>query len=131
VVSILTREAGFERFVRALDEADALQMSAGSVLEVAIVIEARYSESARKILDQWLKSAPIEVMVVTREQAEAAREGFRRFGKGRHPAGLNYGDCFSYGLAKTLGETLLFLRSGLFENRCPGRSAATIMPVRS
>jgi ribonuclease VapC len=108
IVSILNREAGFEKYVRALDEADSLQMSAASVLEVAIVVEARYGESGRKALDRWLKTLPIEIVVVTRDQVEAAREGFRRFGKGRHPAGLNFGDCFSYGLARTLGETLLF-----------------------
>jgi ribonuclease VapC len=108
IVSILTGERESERLVRAMDSAGSLQMSAASVLEAAIVVEGRYGGRARKMLDRWLDESPIEVIPVTRDQVEAAREGFRRFGKGRHPAGLNFGDCFSYGLAKTLGETLLF-----------------------
>ncbi len=108
VVAILLREPGSDRFAEALNEAESLQMSAASVLEVGIVVESRYGQSAREMFDRWLENAAVEVLVVTRAQIEAAREGFRRFGKGRHPAGLNFGDCFSYGLAKTLGETLLF-----------------------
>jgi ribonuclease VapC len=108
VVAILTSEPGAARFVRALDEATSLQISAASVLEVAIVLESRYGESARRTFDRWMETTPIDVVVVTRHQVEAAREGFRRFGKGRHPAALNFGDCFSYGLTKALGETLLF-----------------------
>ena len=108
VIAILTGEAGSDRYVRALDDAESLQISAASVLEVGIVVESRYGETARRIFDQWMETADIEVVVVTREQVQAARDGFRRFGKGRHPASLNFGDCFSYGLAKLLGETLLF-----------------------
>jgi ribonuclease VapC len=108
VVAILTLEPGSHRFVQAMDEAGSLQISAASVLEVALVVESSYGEAARKTFDRWLNTSSIEVVVVTRDQIEAARDGFRRFGKGRHPAGLNFGDCFSYGLAKTLGESLLF-----------------------
>jgi ribonuclease VapC len=108
VVAILTSVPGADRFVAAMDGAAPLQMSAASVLEVAMVVESRYGERARKTFDRWLENSPIEVVVVTRDQVEIAREGFRRFGKGRHPAGLNFGDCFSYGLAKLTGEMLLF-----------------------
>lgn len=108
IIAVLTREPGSNKLVRAMDEADSLQISAASVLEVGGVIESRYGEGARKDFDRWLETTPIEIAVVTRDQVEVAREGFRRFGKGRHPAGLNFGDCFSYGLAKALGETLLF-----------------------
>ena len=108
IVAILTREPGSKRLVRAIDEAVSLQISAASVLEVGTVVESRYGPAAKKGFDHWLETTPIEIVVVTRDQVEAALEGFRRFGKGRHPAALNFGDCFSYGLAKTLGEPLLF-----------------------
>jgi ribonuclease VapC len=108
VVAILTGEAESDRCVRALNEAESLQMSAASVLEVAMVVESRYGDIARRSFDSWLESSAVEVMVVTRDQIEMAREGFRRFGKGRHPAALNFGDCFTYGLAMALAESLLF-----------------------
>jgi ribonuclease VapC len=108
VVAILTGESASQRCIRAMDDAEALQMSAASVLEVAMVVEARYGHPGRVRFDRWLERSGVEVMVVTRDQVEAAREGFRRFGKGRHPAALNFGDCFSYGLAKVLAESLLF-----------------------
>jgi ribonuclease VapC len=108
VVTILLNEPGSGQFVRALDEALSLKMSAASVLEVAIVVESRFSNGARKQLDAWLQDTSIEVVPLTLRHVEAARDGFRRFGKGRHPAALNFGDCFSYGLAKALGEPLLF-----------------------
>ncbi len=73
-----------------------------------MVVESRYGEIARRSFDKWLETSSGEAMVVTRDQVEMAREGFRRFGKGRYPAALNFGDCFSYGLARVLGESLLF-----------------------
>jgi len=108
VVAILTGEAGSDRCIRALNEAESLQMSAASVLEVAMVVESRYGDIARRRFDKWLEISSVEVMVVTRDQVEIAREGFRRLGKGRHPAALNFGDCFSYGLAMALSESLLY-----------------------
>jgi len=113
VVAILINEPDCECYIHALDRADSVQMSAASVLEVSMVVESRFGETAHLHLDKWIITAAVEVIVVTRDQVEAAREGFRRFGKGRHPAALNFGDCFSYGLAKMLGEPLLF-RGGDF-----------------
>jgi ribonuclease VapC len=108
VIAILLGEPGADRFKRALNEAPSLAMSAASVLETSLVIDSRLGPSAAQMLDNWLEGSPIEVVVVTRRQIETARAGFRRFGKGRHPAGLNFGDCFSYALAKSSGDTLLF-----------------------
>jgi ribonuclease VapC len=113
VVAILTGEADVKSLIHALDHAHSIQMSAASVFETAIVIEGRLGAKASKALDTWLRDTPVSVIAVTRDHVEAAREGFRRFGKGRHPASLNFGDCFSYGLAKALGEPLLF-RGGDF-----------------
>jgi ribonuclease VapC len=108
VVAILLGEQGADVFACAINKADVILMSAASVLEVSMVIESRIGVQAAAALDQWLENSPIEIVVVTRHQVSVAREGFRRFGKGRHPAALNFGDCFSYALAKVSGEPLLF-----------------------
>ena len=83
-------------------------MSTASYLETAIVIEARFGEPGGRELDLWLHRARVDLVAVDADQAEVARSAHRRYGKGRHPAGLNYGDCFAYALAKVSGEPLLF-----------------------
>jgi ribonuclease VapC len=83
-------------------------ISAATVLEAAMVIEARLGEAGGADLDLWLHKTEVEIVAVTAEHSDQARRAWRRFGKGRHPAALNYGDCFSYALAKLAGEPLLF-----------------------
>jgi ribonuclease VapC len=83
-------------------------MSAATLLEATIVIEARLGDAGGREFDLWLHRAEIEILGVDAEQADLARRAWRRFGRGRHPAGLNYGDCFSYALAATRDEPLLF-----------------------
>jgi ribonuclease VapC len=83
-------------------------MSAATWLEAAIVIEARLGDAGGREFDLWLHRAEVEILGVDAEQADRARRAWRRFGRGRHPAGLNYGDCFSYALAATRDEPLLF-----------------------
>jgi ribonuclease VapC len=83
-------------------------LSAANFLEASIVIESRKGETGGRELDLLLYRAAIEVVAVDQDQAEVARLAWRRFGKGRHPAGLNYGDCFAYALAKTRRLPLLF-----------------------
>lgn len=83
-------------------------MSVASYLEATIVVEGRSGAAAGHELDAYLAEAGIELEPVTVEQTQAACRAWRRFGKGNHPAGLNYGDCFSYALAETTQEPLLF-----------------------
>ena len=83
-------------------------MSAANFLEAAIVIESRGGPAAGAELDRFLETAGIALVDVSSEQVQAARRAWRRFGKGNHPAGLNFGDCFAYALAKSSGEPLLF-----------------------
>ena len=83
-------------------------MSAATLLELTIVIENKGGPKAGYELDEFMAKSDFEIVPLTLEQTEAARVAWRRFGKGNHPARLNFGDCFSYALAKTTGEPLLF-----------------------
>ncbi|MGT2503107.1 type II toxin-antitoxin system VapC family toxin [Bradyrhizobium guangxiense] len=83
-------------------------ISAATVLEATMVIETRLGDAAGREFDLWLVKIGAEIVAVDAVQADAARRAWRRYGKGRHAASLNYGDCFSYALAMTRGEPLLF-----------------------
>jgi ribonuclease VapC len=83
-------------------------ISAATVLEISMVLETRLGEAAVREFDLWLHKAQVEIVAVDIEQLDAARRAWRRFGKGRHPAGLNYGDCFSFALAFARQQPLLF-----------------------
>jgi ribonuclease VapC len=83
-------------------------ISAATVLEATIVIESRLGDVGGREFDFWLLKVGAEVVPVDAEQVDAARRAWRRYGKGHHAAALNYGDCFSYALALSRGETLLF-----------------------
>ncbi|SRR6266508_5427529 len=108
LVAMLSDEPGAETLEAAVEEDLVRLMSTASLLETAIVIESRYGESGGRELDLWLHRARVDLVPVSVEHAETARLAYRQFGKGRHPAGLNYGDCFAYALAKVSAETLLF-----------------------
>ena len=97
------------RIESALVDAPRLYLSAGTLLEAGIVAERQNEESGGRDLDLLLHRLQVEIIPVSHEQAELARSAYRRFGKGKHPAGLNYGDCFSYALAYSMGEPLLFV----------------------
>lgn len=83
-------------------------ISAATLVEAGLVIGGRFGEAGGAELDLWLHKAEIEIVAVSAEHADQARRAWRRYGKGRHPASLNYGDCFSYALAALTGEPLLF-----------------------
>ena len=108
LMAILRREAEAAHFNEALAEAERPAMSAATLVELAMVAEGRGGASAGAEAVTLIAEAGIEIVPFTPTHALLAVEGWRRFGKGRHPAGLNLGDCFSYALAKARGEPLLF-----------------------
>ncbi|MSO93190.1 MAG: type II toxin-antitoxin system VapC family toxin [Rhodospirillales bacterium] len=108
IFALLLGEADAPRVARAIEAHSPRLLSAANLLEASIVIESRKGEAGGRDLDLLLYRAAIEVVPVDHDQAEIARGAWRRFGKGRHPAGLNYGDCFAYALATSRRMALLF-----------------------
>lgn len=108
LLAILFGEPDAETFARAIAEAETSRVSAASFVEAAIVVETQTRDAARGQFDTLVRRAGIVIEPVTEEQAHLARQAYTDFGKGRHPAGLNFGDCFSYALAKAAAEPLLF-----------------------
>jgi ribonuclease VapC len=108
LVAILQDEPERRAFNELIEAAAHRRLSTASFVELSIVVEARRGAEGIRDLDLFLATASIELVALDAAQARLAREGFRRFGKGRHPAGLNLGDCFSYALARALGEPLLY-----------------------
>ncbi|SDX46701.1 type II toxin-antitoxin system VapC family toxin [Thiocapsa roseopersicina] len=108
LLAILQDEPERRAFNELIEAASQRRLSTASFVELSIVIEARRGAEGIRDLDLFLATAGTEFVAFDMAQARLAREGFRRFGKGRHPAGLNLGDCFSYALARALDEPLLF-----------------------
>ena len=108
VLALLFNEPEGDDIEIALDADPTRLISAASVVEAAIVVEARLGAAGGREFDLLMHTAGIELVAVTPDQAEVARTAWRRFGRGRHEANLNVGDCFSYALAMTSGEPLLF-----------------------
>lgn len=108
LLAILQDEPERRAFNEAIEAADSRVMSVANFVETSIVIEVRYGAEGLRDLDLFLDRSGIELAPVDVEQAREARLAFSRYGKGRHPAGLNYGDCFAYALARVRREPLLF-----------------------
>jgi len=108
LLAILQDEPERRAFNEAIEAAASRAMSVATFVEVSIVIESRYGAEGLRELDLFVDRAGIELVSVDVEQGQVARGAFGRFGKGRHPAGLNFGDCFAYALARVLGEPLLY-----------------------
>ena len=108
VLAISLAEKDAERYARAIETAEVCRMSAASFLEAAVVIDNRGDAVASREFDALLRRSGIHIEAVTFEQAQIARQAYRDFGRGRHPAGLNFGDCLAYALAKVVDEPLLF-----------------------
>ncbi len=108
IVAIALNEPEAAAFEEQIADDPVRLISAATVLECTIVLETRLGEAGGREFDLWLLKIGADVVAVDAEQTDTARRACRRYGKGRHAAALNYGDCFSYALALTRGELLLF-----------------------
>jgi len=108
IVSIILDEPDRQNFEERVASSAALRMSAATLVEVTMVLEGRGGEAGGAQLERWIAGVGIEICPVTERTARLAREGWRRYGKGRHKAALNLGDCFAYALAMERAEPLLF-----------------------
>jgi ribonuclease VapC len=108
LVAVLFGEPEAVRLAEAIAQDSIRLISTASVLEASLVVESELGEAGGRELDLLLLKAAIETVPFNAEQLAIARDAWRRYGKGRHPAGLNYGDCFSYALSQATGEALLF-----------------------
>jgi ribonuclease VapC len=107
LLAIFLVEPDRERILNRILMSETRRISAANLLETGITLESRNGEASGRELDLFLNQAQIEVVPVDAEQVEIARVAWRKYGKGRHPAALNFGDCFAYALAATLDEPLL------------------------
>lgn len=108
IVAILFAEPDHGRYEAAIERTETLMVSAVTRVEVACVVEGRKGDAGRERLERFFALTGTEVVAVTPQQATVAIGAFRAYGKGRHPAALNIGDCFSYALASATGHALLF-----------------------
>ncbi len=108
LLAVLFDEPERREFVRTIAAARRRLISSATLIESSIVVESRRGEAAGRELDLFLHRAMVDTVAVDEEQVQLARAAWRRYGKGRHPAGLNFGDLFAYALARASGEELLF-----------------------
>lgn len=108
VIAILRSEPASDRLLAAMLGAHERRISTATVLETCIVMHARYGDAGEREVDVFLQRLRVDVVPFTADHLHLARSAYRRFGKGRHPAALNFGDCLSYALAVALDEPLLF-----------------------
>ena len=107
LLAILEQEPEAQRMARAIGNAPASSLSAATLVEAGIVVQARKGDEGARDLDLLLLKLAVVVAPLTARQADLARKAFRNYGRGRHPAALNLGDCFAYALAKDAAEPLL------------------------
>jgi ribonuclease VapC len=107
IVAIFLKEPGYQRLLSALDGDDLVGIGAPTLVEAAIVLSARLKTNMRQLVEDFLSELNIQIVPFTSEHWRAALDAFVRFGKGRHPAGLNFGDCLSYAVAFVAGRPLL------------------------
>jgi ribonuclease VapC len=108
IAAILFDEPERADFIGKIAAANVRLISAATLLECQIVVMTRKGELGRAELQLFVHEAELEVVAFDQNQVDFAALAWRRYGKGRHPAALNYGDCFAYALAKATGEPLLF-----------------------
>ena len=119
VAAIVFGEPDADLYKQALGTARDPVMSVVTFVECAMVLESRIGPAGGTALDRLVSGIPIDIVAVDRDQADVARLCFRQFGRGRHPAALNFGDCFAYALAKTARRPLLFKGSDFSQTDIP------------
>jgi ribonuclease VapC len=112
LIAIMTGEPERRRFIEAITAAETRLVAAPTMVEASMVVLGRSGEEQLQDLRDFCARGGVDTVSFGAEHADLAIDAFRRFGKGRHPAGLNFGDCFSYALAKATGEPLLFKGDG-------------------
>ena len=108
IVAIHLREPGHERLIDRIDAAEVVVVGVPTLLETAMVLTTRLGHDARPMLFAFLRRLDAEVVPFNQEHLDAALSAFIRFGRGRHPASLNFGDCMAYAVASVAGMPLLF-----------------------
>ena len=108
LIAILFGKPEADAFAQAIADDDARLVSTASVLEASIAVESELGEAGGRELDFLVLTTAVETVPFTVDHLRMARHAYRAFGKGRHPAGLNFGNCFAYALSRTTGEPLLF-----------------------
>jgi ribonuclease VapC len=122
LIAIIFEEPDESEYYYAIANSPVGLISAATFLETSMVVLRQMTGNGTAALDSLIDHLKIEIVPVDHSQALLAREAFRRFGKGRHPAGLNFGDCFSYALAKQTGEPLLFKGTNFAQTDIPPHS---------
>ena len=108
IVAIHLKEPGHERLIQAIDQAEIVLVGAPTLLEATMVLTSRLGQDARPLLFAFLRQLDAEIVPFNQEHLDAATAAFLRYGRGRHPAALNFGDCLSYAIAAVAGLDLLF-----------------------
>jgi ribonuclease VapC len=109
IVAIALREPGFERLVDRLRSANTIGIGTPTLVEAGMVLSARLGVEPQALLDRFLRDFGVTPVAFGEQHWREALEAFRRFGKGRHPAALNFGDCLSYAAARLADRPLLFV----------------------
>ncbi len=108
ILAVMLAEPGFEEIRNRLNDALVIAVGAPTLVETAMILSSRLRRDARPLLNEFLREAEIEVIPFGREHFEVAVDAFERYGKGRHPAALNFGDCLTYAVARMSGLPLLY-----------------------
>ncbi len=108
VIAILAGEADAAHYAQLIEADPTPRIGAPALLEASMVLTRWFGDAAGAALDAFVREAEVEIVAFDLPQLRAAQAAYRRFGKGRHPAGLNFGDCMSYALARACDEALLF-----------------------
>jgi ribonuclease VapC len=112
IVAVLLKEPGHDRLLETIERAELIVVGAPTMLEATMVLTTRLGQDARPLLSAFLRRLNAEVVAFNEEHLDAATTAFLRFGRGRHPAGLNFGDCMSYAVASVANLPLLFIGEG-------------------